>query len=129
MRINRFPDSTLQSKVMLHAVHLVDLLGKLKSAVRKDKSLGQDFYELLLHAIWKDGEEGNHEEIARTMLEMIEPERLGGIKSFETMFSESAFQLCWCCGAEIHPENTAKVARRTCCVKCVESHGLRRDGA
>ena len=113
--------------MMLHAVHLVELLGKLKAAVRKRESVGQDFYDLLLDAIWKDGDAGNHEEIARTMLEILEPERIGGIKPFETIFSESAYQLCWCCGAEIHPENSAKVNRRTTCVKCIESHELRRD--
>jgi hypothetical protein len=114
---------------MLHAVHLVELLGKLKAATGKNGARWDDFQALIHDAVWEDGDAGDHEEITRTLLEMLEPERIGGIKPFNAIFLESAYKLCWCCGAEIHPENSAKVDRRTCCVKCIESHGLRRDEA
>ncbi len=109
---------------MLHAVHLVELLGKLRAAVRKDETVGEDFYQMLLDAIWKDGEDGDHVEIAKTMLEILEPERIGSLKPISTIFAEAPYRICCCCGVQEHPENTREITRRAYCLKCVGAHGL-----
>lgn len=64
---------------MLNEKFLVEFLRKLEG-LRGDQF--EDVHDLI-HLAWKckdDSEEGNKEQIAKTLLEVMEPERIGKVK-------------------------------------------------
>lgn len=97
---------------MLSQIRMVEFLQKLKKAeVRRPGSL-KDVQELLEDACKGEGETGNIPEISKVILEIVEPERIGGLQ-FADGTRVELNKTC-CCGKPPHDGYTI-----CCCGGCI----------